>query len=146
MGDAAMRAFINFDPRPVDAEQFARPRWRQQLAQQIAMFPSFALPAGQSPVALCGFVHSEGVCEAWMVTGRGFEGKARTILQQQRALIADMFDALSLRRMHIMVDVDRADAQRWAEALGFSFEARLDRLGVGDRDQYVYRILAKGKK
>lgn len=134
-------ALRTFKPRPVDAWMFEHPVISQQLVSQILYFPCMALPSNDKPTVLCGLVHNFcGAGEIWMVTGEGFERTAKTVLQQQRRLARDFYKALGLHRLHILVDSDRKDARRWAEALGFQFEARLKKYGPRgeDRDMFLF--------
>jgi hypothetical protein len=138
---SVLTAFQAMTPRPVDAWMYDTPAVREQLEAQIVRFPSFALPSADRATCITGIVHAHGVAEVWMVTGNGFFRNARGILEQQRQLLRDMYDALHLHRLHILVDHGRKDAARWADLLGFRFEAGpMRKMGAkgNDLDFYIY--------
>lgn len=133
-----VKALQSMKPRAVDAWMRSNPDLVKKFIWQAQNFPCFALPNADRPVVICGFVHEFGVCEAWMITGEGFEKHAHHVLPMQRALCSSMYKALDLHRMEISVEAGRVDAEGWAEKLGFSFETVLQRRGPRGEDLSIY--------
>lgn len=90
-----------------------------RLLHQARDFPAFALPDQDNPLAVMGFVTVNGETTVWMVTAKGFERRAKTILKIQRQLCAAMFRGLNHDAMICEIQCGDQDAFRWALAVGF---------------------------
>lgn len=140
MNEAALQAFENFRPRPIDAWAFENDARRNFIRSQIANFPAAVFPNLESPTVICGIVHANGIGENWMLTGEGFVRSSPIVLQQQQALIGLMYRTLKLRRLCMGIQSTRDDAKLWAERLGYQYETTL-REGChrgGDLDIFLW--------
>lgn len=128
---------------PEDLRMVNDPARRGRLVFQLTRYPSFALPSPAAPALLCGVMHEFGVGEVWMVTGRAFTAQPsvlKEIIRQMRRGIPELVRNLRLHRLHMLVDPARAGTARFAQKVGFQFEARLSCLGTEgqDLDMYLY--------
>lgn len=138
MSAAVAQALIDMRPREVDSWIYNNPHYLRFIACQAVNFPAFAFPSIEKPTVICGIVHAFGDGECWMVTGIGFEKTIRHVLLMQQRVCADMYRALDLHRMTIVVDKERYDARRYAEKLGFHYETDLGHAGPRAVDQSIY--------
>jgi hypothetical protein len=139
MTQGVLNALGKLQPRTdADKQLLACPEKRAWLEAQIRNFPAIALPNFDAPVAICGIACAPGFGEAWMVTGVGFEKHLKTILRQHRQMLRMMVDVLALHRLHMLIDPERPGTARYAQAVGFEFEARLKRMGLQGQDLHMY--------
>ena len=138
----AVDALKTMEFREEDAWIKTQPLVFDALLEQAKRFPAFALPDADNPVTVCGIVPIFGVAEIWMVSSPDFPRHAKSILSMQRRLVTDMYAALDLHCLFMRVDAGRVDAQRWAGALGFSYEATLARRGVrgNDVEEWIWSL------
>lgn len=133
-----VRAFETMVLHPRDAARIKAPEVAAHIIRQCEGFPAIALPSADKPVAICGIVYQFGVGEAWMVLGEGFETSWRSVLRMHRRVIPDMYKALKLHRLHMRVEAGFSAARRYAEALGFEYEATARRMGASGEDIAFY--------
>lgn len=136
------QALQKFKPHPREAWRLETPEFMERIAWQIANFPSVILPNYDTPAAICGIIHQFGVGEVWMIASADFKSHWDVVLPQQRRICADMFKALGLHRMHMLVDPTWRDARVYARALGFRKEFDKPARGMGplgqDLDFYLW--------
>jgi hypothetical protein len=140
MTSPVLLAFLNMKPREGDAESaeiIGNPEMRARLIVQIERFPAVALPSVEAPVMVGGAVLSDELAELWMVAGAGFDRELRGILRHLRQLIATAREALAPREIKICVNPDRPGTEKFARALGFTYEKR--------QALHVFTLNQKGK-
>lgn len=64
------------------------------------------------------------------------------ITQRLLTSIAALMNGMKLHRLEITVAADHAAGQRWAERLGFTQEAKLNKYGTDGSDFFLYVITA----
>lgn len=143
MSLAVLRAFRMMELRPDNQWMRGDPVACAEIEANIMNGPAIALPSSDNPAVICGVAHCYGIGTVWMIAGSEFEKCWRKIFSIQRTLLQSAFDALHLRRMHILVDAGNQTNRRYAEHLGFKQETEQAHCGLGPRGEdllfYIWR-------
>jgi hypothetical protein len=100
---------------------------------------SFTVFYNLQPMLSFGFdVKWTGVAEAWMFTGKVGREHGIILSRGARRVFDKIGPALDLRRMQIVVSVDRSDAVNWARFLKFEEEGRLKSYGPEGADYLMF--------
>lgn len=145
MSHDVLQAFRRMSLRPDNQWMRDNPVACAEIEANIMAGPSIALPSPEQPAVVCGIVHCYGIGTVWMVVGAEFTGCWRRVYAIQKSLLRSMFDALRLRRMHILVDAGNAVNRKYAECLGFVQETEKAHCGLGPRgEDLLFYIWRKG--
>jgi RimJ/RimL family protein N-acetyltransferase len=130
--------FLNMKLRDVDRAAHENEQLKQAVLDQILFFPAFVMPSQNNPVAICGFLHFQGVGTVWMLATDALQKSAHHVLPLLRQICATMYTALNLHRMDVEVRSDFTAGKKWAEKVGFEFEGVRARGGYDGRDLCIY--------
>ena len=84
-----------------------------------------------------------GVIEVWMLPGKLAIEHGTILTRAARRLFVKLGPHLNLRRLQIVVDVNREKAVEWADFLGFKREGVMKRYGPEGHDYYMYARIYK---
>lgn len=93
----------------------------------------------RQPALCCGVeLKWRGVAEAWLVPGRVSIEHGTLLSRGARRFFDNIGAELGLRRMQIVVCVDREKAIQWAKFLKFKEEGLMKGYGPEGKDYYMY--------
>lgn len=97
------------------------------------------------PMVSFGFdIKWPGMAEAWMMTGTVAREHGIILSRGARRVFDNIGPALNLRRMQIVVSVDRDYAVNWARFLRFTEEGRLGSYGPEGADYLMFARIYDG--
>ena len=102
--------------------------------------PKLLLKVDGVPVACGGYDSvSPGVMQSWMVgTEQGWAKYGRAITRETRRFMRVLMGVEGIHRLQTMCLADRAEARRWYEAIGLSYEATMRGFARDGRDCALY--------
>ena len=102
--------------------------------------PKLLVMVDGMPIACGGYdAVSPGVMQSWMIgTATGWEKYGRTITRETRRFMSRLLNVEGIHRLQTMCLADRAEARRWYEVIGLTYEATLHAFASDRRDCVLY--------
>ena len=95
---------------------------------------------GDDVIGCGGIVYFHSDCgEAWLLLGKEFPEHAKHLVNE----IKRQAHSTNLQRVHAFTDVGFDRAERFLKWIGFEYEATLENMGMGNRDQKIHKIVKR---
>lgn len=116
--------------------------WIGDVTQRMHKNACFSVKVDGKVVALMGpHLIWDGCVTLWAITSDDMAGHGIGITRAVKRFMEQGAAVYGAHRLQMFVEVGFEDAERWAQALGFEFEARLRQYGPNKKDYWIFRRL-----